>query len=574
MATRQVIFGGCDVTPTVSATRYGGLMANGFSASEPSQSGICSTGGVLTNWQVQVNTAPAAGKSWLFTVRVNGADTALAVTIADANTVSSVDTSEVAIAAGDLIGFSSVPTGTPTDAASIKWSCDFIPTTAGHTLMLSSSSGTNLADAQFVSIACPKSPDSVEGDAQVIFPTAGKLKNFYVNLATAPGSGNTRTFTVRLNGTTTGQISLAIANTATTGNETATELTVAAGDSVAILDTDSVTPAATAARFGITFIPDNAGEFIACATTDDNLNGAATEFQYVSCADSTLSATEADFECLSVTAFTVKKLYAKLSVDPGTSPDAYTFTLKKNGSDTALLVTIVADNTTGNATQDVSVSAADLIYYSIAPVSTPSATPHTQLGLLCYIAPTGGDVNVALTGISSTVSAGSIVPSMSIPMTGISSTGSAGSMTVSSTLPISGSSSTLSAGSLSPNLSVSASGLETTLSAGSLTPSLSVPVTGISSTVGIGTLIPSITISISGNSITVSVGTVTASGGNSATGQGLIYFIMGGGILGSYDFLNHLLRDSNAFFMTPVNVDSPTKVTASTTAANANFMEE
>ena len=59
-----------------------------------------------------------------------------------------------------------------------------------------------------------------------------------------------------------------------------------------------------------------------------------------------------------------------------------------------------------------------------------------------------------------------------------------------------------------------------------------------------------------------------------ATGQGLIYFIMGGGILGSYDFLNHLLRDSNAFFMTLVNVDSPTKVTASTTAANANFMEE
>ena len=59
-----------------------------------------------------------------------------------------------------------------------------------------------------------------------------------------------------------------------------------------------------------------------------------------------------------------------------------------------------------------------------------------------------------------------------------------------------------------------------------------------------------------------------------ATGQGLIYFIMGGGILGSYDFLNHLSRDSNAFFMTLVNVDSPTKVTASTTAANANFMEE
>lgn len=404
MATKQIILGGSDADINTGAVRYGGINASGWSTAENSQSGLVSTGGVFKNFQVKLGTAPGSGKSWVFTVRKNGVDTALSVSIADTATTSAIDTSEVTFAAGDIIGITSTPTGTPTATGSEKHSIEFIPTTAGQTVLISSTSATNLANGQYTAIQSPKSPDATEFDAQILFPTAGVLKNFYVLLSTAPGAGTSRAFTVRKNASTTGEISVTIADTATTGNNTATELTVAAGDSVAILDTDTGAVAASVARFGLTFIPTTAGEFITCATTDDNLNNAATEYQYLTCADSTLSATEADFECLSVSATTVKKIYVKLQADPGTNPDAYTFNLRQNGGATALGVTITADATTGNASADVAVSAGDVLNYEIIPVNTPSATPHTQIGLLLYNAPTSAgiafDSCVELSGVS------------------------------------------------------------------------------------------------------------------------------------------------------------------------------
>lgn len=67
----------------------------------------------ITKLAVKLNFAPGAGKSRAYTLRVNGADTALTCTIAD-TAVSCSATGSIAISDDDLVATSDVPTGTPT----------------------------------------------------------------------------------------------------------------------------------------------------------------------------------------------------------------------------------------------------------------------------------------------------------------------------------------------------------------------------------------------------------------------------------------------------------------------------
>ena len=83
---------------------------------------------------------------------------------------------------------------------------------------------------------------------------------------------------------------------------------------------------------------------------------------------------------------TLKNFYVKLSEDPGTSPDAYEFTVRVNGAEPAntLLVTIFANDTTGNdVAHTVDVSAGDILTLKIEPVNTPAATPAAYWGVTC-----------------------------------------------------------------------------------------------------------------------------------------------------------------------------------------------
>lgn len=67
----------------------------------------------LTKFRADMAVAPGVGKSRLMTVRKNSADTAAAVNVIDANTTGSYAGAAVAIAAGDLVDWSEVPTGGP-----------------------------------------------------------------------------------------------------------------------------------------------------------------------------------------------------------------------------------------------------------------------------------------------------------------------------------------------------------------------------------------------------------------------------------------------------------------------------
>lgn len=106
-----------------SATNYVAVSA-AFTAPTATEANVKSLSGptswVFKNFRVVLSGAPAAGKSYAFTLRKNTANGNSTITIADAATSGTDGTNTDTIADTNVIDISSVPTGTPT-AQSAKW---------------------------------------------------------------------------------------------------------------------------------------------------------------------------------------------------------------------------------------------------------------------------------------------------------------------------------------------------------------------------------------------------------------------------------------------------------------------
>jgi len=393
MATKQFLISGTADDPTTAGTaEYSSLLGDGnqlWHATEAYRESIIPTAGKLSNFRVGVKTAPGAGKSWTFTIRkaASGAamaDTALSVTISDTAVLSSLDTDEVTVAAGDRVDIKAVGTGTPTAAAAVYWTCQFTPETDGETILLSNSAGTAIVNTYYHTLVGGRAPVAAEFSGQTLFPTAGTLKKFYVELTDAPGIDKSATFTIRKNGIDQSLV-VTISGSATTGNDTdpAHNVAIAAGDKVTIKT--AIVGIGWRAKFGIVFLPTTQGEYIASATTDDTTSAFDTEYQHLNCGVSTLTVTETEQHCLAQ-ATTAKAIYVNLSTAPGAGK-SYAFILRRNAiTNTALTVTISEANTSGNYATDVAISANDLLDTKIVPAGTP-ATTSSQIAYLLYNTP-------------------------------------------------------------------------------------------------------------------------------------------------------------------------------------------
>ena len=395
--TLQYIIGGSSDSPANDGTtEYAGLMGEGNAlwAVEIERTQIIPTSGKLSDFKVGVVTAPGAGKSWTFTIRKNGADTSLSASIAGTAVLTSLDTDEVAVSPGDTVCISATGTGTPA-ATPVHWTVKFTPDTAGETILMCSNQNWATSVPRYVTLIGNKTIDLGRFDGQTLFPTSGTLKSFYCVINTAPGAGTSRTFKIEKNGTDS-DIAITIAETDTTGNDVVNSLVIAAGDQLTIKFTGVTgAPASTIAHFGIVFVPNTPNEWFTSATTDDDLNTSQTEFQHLTCGDSTLGNTPGPAYTLAQ-ATTAKAIYVALSLDPGISPDAYSFTLRRNAeTDTNLTVTITANDKTGNYAEDVDISADDLLTTKITPLNTPSATPASQIAYLFYNSPSNNTINNA-----------------------------------------------------------------------------------------------------------------------------------------------------------------------------------
>jgi hypothetical protein len=185
---------------------------NGTSATtEATNSTPWSVAGVFSNLKVELSAAPGTGVTDVFTLRINGVDTGITVTISGAAAVLASDTTHTAsIAVGDRVTLKRVHTGGTGASSVVSFSFDFDSTNAGE---------LGFTSCQRQGIGTPSTPALRTGltgfnvagwsdDSVGIYTyldvvgAAGSLTRYDVHdySGSSPGSGNSFTFVIYRNG--------------------------------------------------------------------------------------------------------------------------------------------------------------------------------------------------------------------------------------------------------------------------------------------------------------------------------------------------------------------------------------
>ena len=224
--------------------------------------------------------------------------------------------------------------------------------------------------------------------AEAIIPSAGTIKKLRVELSAAPGAGKSYTFNLYKNGSAVGTLSAAIADAATS-NEDSGSFSVSAGDRFGMQVVAVGTPDLVIARWTVIYEGDTANESVLLCHNGRTETGSTTYHRVMGGLRSL--AAENDVRMVCPAAGTIKNLYVRLSADPGTAPDAYRFTLRKGGASQTLTVTITADNTTGNDTgNSFAVVAGDILTLMCEPLNIPGAQAYFSAGMT-FVATTDGE---------------------------------------------------------------------------------------------------------------------------------------------------------------------------------------
>jgi hypothetical protein len=402
-ATTQSLVSGSNTTLSASATEYSvfygqSTQANfnfGGSGGETEASTVFPAAGTVSDLRMVLSTDPDNGasvQSYTFTVRLDGAGTALSCAISDGSTTCQ-DSDSFSVTAGQLLSMEVVPANTPA-TGDAYWSAIWTPTTADNSILSGCGTDITTGAVAYLSPAGCKFDDADEHDTAIMIPTGGTFKNLYVEISTAAGSGKSWTFKLRNTGDTA-SIDCAISGvSATTCNSTLESETASAsaGDKFVLEVTPSGTPSAvTTVKYGVVFVPTTSGEFIVPAVTENNFSATDTHYWQPLGGKVGSSTTESDMR-LTSSAMTIKNMYAWLENDPGTAPNEYAFTLMKNGSAASATFTCAvtaANYPTCNDTENITISNDDLLTTRIVPTSSPT-TGSGAISYTGFIAPTGG----------------------------------------------------------------------------------------------------------------------------------------------------------------------------------------
>lgn len=214
---------------------------------------------------------------------------------------------------------------------------------------------------------------ATETNAAHAFPIAGVLRTLYLKTVTAPGSGKSIVFTIMKNAAATG-LTCTLSDTSAAANDTTNSVTVAPGDRISLRATPSGTPTVAQCRMGLGFESTTIEAQVILAG-NPNVFASTSADTYYPFQEGPASATNTNFGAIVPTDGTISRLYLQLGGVAGTAK-SYTVTLIKNGSATALTVTVSGNtDVLGSDTANlVSVVAGDLVYWKVTPSGTPNGT--------------------------------------------------------------------------------------------------------------------------------------------------------------------------------------------------------
>lgn len=392
-ATQQVIIQGVDNALNASTTGYHSVMGGGNStwdSDEANRQGLVPSSGTFDDLRVDIESDPDNGggtQSFTFTVRLDGAGTTLGCAISDGVTTCN-DSDSFAVTAGQMVSFEVVPANTPI-VSNAHWTMTWNPTTADESILIGGGFGLSTSATNYLPIHAT-GQDTTQGEKKTLIPTAGTFDKLYVELVTAPGAGDSRTFTF-------GTVDCTITEAETTCNSGADTQAVTAGQTYELTATLTGTPDSSNVYYGIIFDPTTEGEFIIAGSSDSNFSASAIRFYTPSAGDQFGLATETDAYQLGqagtfATAFTIEDIYVLLDSAPGAGNENVSWTLRVNGADAspALACTIADTATTCNSSASVSIANDDFLSIEMNPTVSTGSNPdvsHPFFSLTGFIPP-------------------------------------------------------------------------------------------------------------------------------------------------------------------------------------------
>jgi len=406
--TQQVLIGGMpSIAMTTASDTYQGLYANAdqdgyfasFAASEPN---LFPNSGTLRYFRVVLSGAPSSG-TYTFTINDNNTDTVITTGAFSGSSASDL-THTIHVKAGDLLEIHVHPAGSPT-AEEASWVVDFIPD-VNNEVALGTGQGNfgTITNGNLIPISVGHGYVAGTGDGPqrvtVVMPCAGTLTNLYAVSGSALGSGNSLTFTVVQNGSTT-SLSTEIQGTSQTSNEdTANPITISAGDQIYVSVAVGGTVSGIQTGIGATFIPSVPGQFpIMMGNASTQWTNNANTYNEVSGRPGNEAAAGESLTEQVSNAMTIQAIYVFTDTAPG-SNTKFTFSLRDNGatpsggpscyvggsSNVTICNSVTGSTgTSGTAT----VKNGDLLDTQIVPTSTPGTQTTGSVSYLAYSSPVG-----------------------------------------------------------------------------------------------------------------------------------------------------------------------------------------
>ncbi len=390
LASKSVLLSCNNSTPGRSIC--GGIQGGAY----PYSGQIFPSSGVITKLYVYVTTAPGAGNSRTYTLAVNNVNSNLIATIADDATYG-VATGSVTINAGDVVDVALGTTGTPAASGAGGKGVVFEGTTIGESCLFASNQQSftlSTSATEYLPFSGFGKYDT-ELDGQIIIPCSGTIKNLYTSGVADPGSGNTRTFTVRKQsrGGSSAPTSLTtsyVSGESGTKSDVIHSESVVAGDMICLSSELTGTPGSGSYfRAGLTFVADIPGNFICAQNVGVHTYWSTSSARYYWGLFGGNGAITTSIYAPVPYNFTAKAIYVNLTASPGTG--TYTAYLNKSTGTTSLLKAITGTDVYGDYTLDTALSTGDLVNIKLTPTSTPNAsgTAVTILGHISEATNTG-----------------------------------------------------------------------------------------------------------------------------------------------------------------------------------------
>lgn len=342
----------------------------------------------VRNWHMRLATAPGSGVTRTWTLWKNGSSTALTIAVSGTNTTGSDTSNSVSFSAGDTAFVEEVVTGgTPADPGIVNGVWE-IENPDQYTSIYGFGSHTLITGGPLYCDIPGSNWDNASSSVGAVNSIDGTLTGYSVFLSAAPGSlgsGRFRTFIIHKNGTAqdgtggTPDTTITVNETSSTGSTTFS-LTVAPTDRIRVVMTSSASVAAASLNGTMTLVADSPGMWsLGMSSVGNGPSVSATEYAIAVGGSPSLgwTGTEADVEAIgpptSIAPLLLSGMYVFMDGTPGVGK-SYTYTLRKNSTDTAQTVTVSGtsvDGTTSGGT--VSFDRADLVSLKAVPSGTPTS---------------------------------------------------------------------------------------------------------------------------------------------------------------------------------------------------------